>query len=78
MATKAILRGAGAIVAGIATTVVLSYGTDAVFGAAGVIPKGKLPMYGSEIAIASIVAYRTVFIALGCYVTAKLAPIKLP
>lgn len=62
------------MVAGIATTVVLSYGTDYALQAAGLLKVGKLPLYGSETLVASIVLYRTLFNAVGSFVTAALAP----
>jgi hypothetical protein len=71
---KVIGRGVLCVVAGIATTVVLSYGTDFVLQAAGLLQAGNLPIYGSEILIVSIVIYRTLFNAVGSYVMAALAP----
>lgn len=71
---KVIGRGILCVVAGIATTVVLSYGTDYILLATGLMHAGSLPLYGSEVLIVSIVIYRTLFNAVGSYVTAALAP----
>lgn len=65
------LRNTLAVVAAVATTVLLSYGTDALLEGAGILPKGNLNVgYGLVLAV---VAYRTVYNAIGGYVAARLA-----
>ena len=71
---KNIFKSIGAFVAGLVVIIVLSYGTDAVLESAGLLPRGPLPMYGSELLIAAILFYRLVYSVVGCYVTARLAP----
>lgn len=68
---KTLLRNVLAVLAAIATTVVLSYATDAILEAAGVLPKGTLnTSYGI---VLLVVAYRTLYNGLGGYVAARLA-----
>ena len=74
MLFKNILKSTGAVLAGFILTFVLSYGTDAVLGALGVIPTGPLPMYGSEPVIFMILVYRTIYNLVGAYLVARLAP----
>ena len=74
MLLKNILKSTGAILAGFILTFALSYGTDAVLGALGVIPTGSLPMYGSEPVIFLILVYRTLYNVVGAYLVARLAP----
>lgn len=70
-----ILKSIGAILAGLVVIFALSYATDAVLGAAGILQTGApLPMRGSELLIAAILIYRLVYSVVGCYVTARLAP----
>ena len=71
---KNIFKSIGAFVAGLVVIIVLSYGTDAVLESAGLLPRGPLPMYGSELLIAAILFYRLVYSVIGCYVAARLAP----
>jgi hypothetical protein len=73
--SKRIGRSVLAVVAGFVATVILSYGVDAILVATGVMPKGgKLPLHGSELLVAFILAYRALFSVAGCYVAARLAP----
>jgi hypothetical protein len=68
-------RSVLAVLAGFIATVVLSYGTDAVLTAAGVLPAGgKLPLTGSKLLVATVLAYRVIFSVVGCYIAARLAP----
>jgi len=70
-----ILKSIGAVIAGLAVIFVLSYATDAVLEAAGVLQSGApLPMVGSELLITAILAYRLIYSVVGCYITARLAP----
>ena len=71
---KNIFKSIGAFIAGLVVIFVLSYGTDAVLESMGILSRGSLPMYGSELLIASILVYRLVYSVIGCYVTARLAP----
>ncbi len=70
-----VLKSIGAVIVGFIAIFVLSYGTDAVLEAAGVLQSGAaLPMHGSELLITAILIYRLVYSVAGCYITAKLAP----
>jgi len=70
-----ILKSIGAVIAGLVAIFVLSYGTDAVLEAAGILQAGApLPMYGSELLITAILFYRLAYSMAGCYITARLAP----
>ena len=70
-----ILKSIGAIVAGLVVIFALSYATDAVLEAAGILQAGTpLPMRGSELLIAAILVYRLAYSVAGCYVAARLAP----
>lgn len=60
--------------AGIATTIVLSYGTDYLLAAMGVLPGRVLPTYGSEPLVAAVLLYRSLYAGVGCWVAAVLAP----
>ncbi|HMI41148.1 MAG TPA: hypothetical protein VK485_07970 [Sphingomicrobium sp.] len=66
-----IIRSIFAVVAGFATVVILSTGTDQIMHALGVIPPGSMwnPWHN-----ALALAYRCLFTIAGGYVTAKLAP----
>lgn len=64
-------RSVAAVLAGFVTVLVTHTGTDAIFHATGVFPKGAdmaASLYGLAL------AYRCVFMLLGGYVTARLAP----
>jgi hypothetical protein len=74
MLFKNTLKSIGAILAGFIVVFALSYGTDALLEQLGVIPKGRLPMYGSEAIIFMILAYRTIYNIVGSYLVARLAP----
>jgi hypothetical protein len=70
-----ILKSIGAVIAGLVAIFVLSYATDAVLEAAGILQSGApLPIYGSEILITAILVYRLVYSVAGCYIAARLAP----
>ncbi|QDY98996.1 hypothetical protein FQ775_00650 [Nitratireductor mangrovi] len=71
--TRRPLRSIAAVVAGLATVVVLSTGADALFHATGVFPPAGEPMIAAgDYALAF--AYRSVFAVLGGYIVAWLAP----
>jgi hypothetical protein len=74
MLLKYTLKSIGAILAGFILTFALSYGTDAVLVALDAIPRGPLPMYGSEPVIFMILVYRTLYNVVGAYLVARLAP----
>src|ERR1700755_6061 len=68
-----ILKSIGAIVAGIATGVILSIVTDQVLETSGTMnsePFDANPVW----LIALVVAYRTIYNVAGSYLTARLAP----
>jgi|SRR5690554_1819785 len=72
---KTVLKSIGAIVAGFATIVILSITTDIILEKAGIMitePFAKNPVW----LIVIIIAYRTVFNTLGCYLAGRLAPTK--
>lgn len=72
---KETLKSIGAVVAGFAALVILSTITDGILQQAGIMktdPFVENPVW----LIALIIAYRTVFSMLGCYLTARLAPSK--
>lgn len=66
------INGILAVLAGLATTIVLSYGMDAILRATGTMPK-DLPKTGRQGLIMGILAYRTVFNIAGCFVAAIIA-----
>lgn len=66
-----ILRSVGAVVAGVATGIVLEIGTDMALRAAGIFPPVDQRMSGALFVLAT--AYRTAFGILGAYITARLA-----
>ena len=71
-----ILKSIGAVLAGLVVIFTLSYATDAVLEAVGIFQAGApLPMSGSELLIITILFYRLVYSVVGCYITARLAPI---
>jgi hypothetical protein len=70
--TKIVLRSIGAFAAAIIVTSALSYGTDAVLIATGVMSQNALPE--SALVVACIVLYRTLYNVVGAFVLAKLAP----
>ena len=67
-------RSVAALLAGFATTAVLSLAADAVMHAAGVFPPWGQPMSDGLYIWAT--AYRVVFTVLGGYITARVAPAK--
>ncbi len=70
--SRRVLRGVGAVFAGLLVNAVLSSATDEVLRAAGVFPPMEQTMSDALFALAT--AYRTVFGIAGCYVAARLAP----
>ncbi len=71
---KTILKAVVAILAAIIVTVGLSYGTDFILQALGLMESEGLPLQGSEGLIIGIIFYRTLYVAVGSYVLAWLAP----
>jgi hypothetical protein len=71
---RRLLRSVGAVLAGFAATVVVSTATDLVLHAAGVFPPWGQPMGDALFALA--IVYRTIFCVGGCYIAARLAPIR--
>jgi hypothetical protein len=74
---KKVLRSVGAVVAGLAATVVLSIATDTVLEATGVYPPVEVQRevgFTTGWMVALALAYRTLFAGVGGYVTAALAP----
>ncbi|HSE16383.1 MAG TPA: hypothetical protein VLB46_04995 [Pyrinomonadaceae bacterium] len=72
MATRSIVRSAGAVFAGLLFIVALSLLTDVVMHATGVYPPWFQYMPDSLFLLAT--AYRVVYSVLGSYLTARLAP----
>ena len=71
---KKVLRSILAFLAAIASTFVLSYGTDAILIATNLMESDALP--DSVAIVALIIAYRTAYNVLGAYILAKLAPAR--
>jgi hypothetical protein len=67
-----LLRSVAAILAGIVAGIVLSLGTDALLRATGILPALDEPVSDALLFLATV--YRTVYGAVGSYVTARLAP----
>ncbi len=67
-----ILKSIGAGLAGIFVGAILATVTDMVLEKTGVLPSDNL--YVAAWLIWVVLAYRTIYTILGCYVTAKLAP----
>jgi hypothetical protein len=65
-------RGAGAVLAGLATVFATSTFTDLALHAAGLVPDLETPWSDGALLLAT--AYRIVYGILGSYVTARLAP----
>ena len=72
---KETLKSIGAVIAGFAALAILSTITDSILQKAGIM---KTEPFDENLVwlIAIIVAYRTIFNTLGCYLTARLAPSK--
>src|SRR5262245_12169478 len=68
------LRSAGAVLAGLLATVILSVATDAVMHSSGVFPPVGQPMSNELFLLATF--YRILYGAIGGYVTARLSPGK--
>jgi hypothetical protein len=71
---KNTFKSIGAFIAGLVATFVLSYATDALLEASGLMPSGTLPLYGSELLIVTILIYRNIYNVVGSYIAARLAP----
>lgn len=70
---ETILAGILAVVAGVAATIVLTYGTDALLRKLKFMGK-DLPKSGGKNLILTVIVYRTLYNILGCYIAAELAP----
>ena len=73
------LRSAGAVLAGLATNAVLASATDMLLVATAVFPSLRdfgNPASFSDSMLALALAYRTLYGVLGCYITARLAPVR--
>jgi hypothetical protein len=68
------VRSVGAVLAGFATTALLSIATDAVMHAVGVFPPSGEPMSDALFVLATV--YRAASTVLGGYITARLAARK--
>jgi hypothetical protein len=67
------VKGVGAVLAGLIFIFVTHTGTDAVMHALGVFPPAGQPMFDTgPLLLAS--AYRGVYSVIGCYIAARLAP----
>jgi hypothetical protein len=71
---RGILRSVGAVLAGAATGIVLSLGTDLALHAAGIFPALNEPAKFTSSLLLLATAYRTVYGVAGSYLTASLAP----
>ena len=69
---RRLLRSAAAVLAGLLEVVVLSIGTDAVLHGTGIFPPSGQPMDDAFFLLAT--AYRTLYVVIGSYVAARLAP----
>jgi hypothetical protein len=69
---KKTLKSIFAGVVGFIVGAVLSFGTDAVLEGAGILPRGNL--YVATPLILTVIFYRLVYNATGCYIVAWLAP----
>ena len=70
--SRGIGRRIGAVIAGLATNMIVTTATDMVLHATGVFPPLGQRMAGALFVLA--LAYRIVFGIAGCYVAARLAP----
>lgn len=68
---RRIIRGAGAVLAGLLITIALSVGSDFILHTTGVYPPWGVPMLDSQFVLA--VLYRSVYGVLGSYISALLA-----
>jgi hypothetical protein len=69
---KNILQSVGAVIAGVAVSIILDVGTDAAMRAMGIFPKAAGSMSDALFVLAT--TYRTIYGVLGAYITARLAP----
>jgi hypothetical protein len=70
---KNIFKSIGAILLGMIIVIILSYGTDALLRAMGIM-SATLPMYGSVLLILFVITYRSIYNVIGSYVIARFAP----
>jgi hypothetical protein len=70
---KSILKSIGALLAGIATGVILSLATDAILEKTGLMKTNPFDANPSWVII-GVIIYRTVYNIAGAYLTARLAP----
>lgn len=71
---KSIGRSILAVVVGFVSVFILSYGMDYILVAFNVLPDDASLAYVSSGVVFAVLAYRTIFNAVGCYIAAKLAP----
>ncbi|MEJ7644938.1 MAG: hypothetical protein WKF87_10105 [Chryseolinea sp.] len=69
---KNILKGIGAVLAGLVFIGITHSVTDAILEAIGVLPSGHLNVEPGLILF--VILYRAIFSIAGCFLTAKLAP----
>ena len=74
VAMKTILKAFGAVLASTIVIVGLSYGTDYILQTLGLMESKGLPLQGSEMLVIGVIIYRTIYVAVGSYVLARLAP----
>jgi hypothetical protein len=67
-----ILQSIGAFLAAVLVTFALSYGTDFILQSTGILPRGNL--YVAWLLIVMVIAYRSVYNAIGGYIASRLAP----
>jgi hypothetical protein len=70
---RSIVRSIGAVAAGLVAIVAVTTATDVVMHATGVFPPVGAPPMSSRLFLLAF-AYRIVYDAAGCYLTARLAP----
>lgn len=75
MATNTTLKSIGAILAGFVLTFILSLGTDFALNATGFLKMENFKE-NSNIVVLGVIVYRFIFNVVGCYLTAKLAPLN--
>jgi hypothetical protein len=70
---RGIARSIGAVLAGLAVTIVLSVGTDAVLQSVGLFGYSQQRKFDWPYCLATL--YRTLYTVIGGYVTARIAPV---
>ena len=76
---KNIFKSAVAVLAGLITVIILSNGTDMLLEASGIFPSAKEQLKNGFTTLWMLLLallYRTAFMVIGGYVTARLAPAK--